>query len=650
MTTTIGNRFKIQVTASSTGPWTPPYPLPQGNGGVVGIGADAPSTAELSTGVRAIDGAAISRWPTNTAGDVRPGEFGAGNWENNALAGGDAGWGFVASYSQGGFAVQASSGGHQGFMNLGACGFDFEDGRFKRIWTGGVSFDSGWLTPSSTPPYIDVRMGTKVHNCVHEVTDLFYGYTSTNNGVPYTGSNGIDSDNDLEWTPTAQDLQYAARTADPRNQVWELSSEEPAAWNATTNPHGWRYPGQWANLQGQLSGGYIGGNMRYAAAEKGLVGTSHTWDLQFEVSPANGGGPKGTLCICRHTYMGIKSNTGCTISNGINLSTGRWSAISTNKSDGGTIAGQPPVSTGAGGMTNAISSAYDEVKNRVWLMSGLKATGSGAEGRLNYMNLADKTWRGIITARNDPYGASGRSETLACDPVRRLLIMQGAVATGTNNSIRMLDLSDSSMIGESIGNAVGTPTQSRTGWRPVPLTVVAGFEDGWNGIETWDGVGTATNGVIAVRGGARDFYQGRWVYYPPNGNFYRVRDRHPVWRQSLGSLTMYARVASPYLGVAIGDSAPPAGQPQGIFRVLQRLRPPAIIVNPPTDYYWTNPWFYDEITLSTPMPRAESGSTWSAVGATRRFFYIPAIQCLAWIPLSSYGLTIRNGVYLIKPY
>lgn len=92
----------------------------------------------------------------------------------------------------------------------------------------------------------------------------------------------------------------------------------------------------------------------------------------------------------------------------------------------------------------------------------------------------------------------------------------------------------------------------------------------------------------------------RWVYYPPNGKFYK--------RESTNA-----------------------------NGVLNRLTPPAS--NPKT-----NPWTVDTVTLGSSMPRTTlDGDPGDQAQHYCCLVYVPSIQRLAWIPGG------QNQVYLIHP-
>jgi hypothetical protein len=93
--------------------------------------------------------------------------------------------------------------------------------------------------------------------------------------------------------------------------------------------------------------------------------------------------------------------------------------------------------------------------------------------------------------------------------------------------------------------------------------------------------------------------------------------------------------------------------------VLKRLTPPPIIATPRPNFYYTTEassgrWTLDEITINLPVPAPDEHHIYP-VGAHSMFFYVPALQCMAYAP-SDYGTlrpashTPRRCVYLIKPY
>jgi hypothetical protein len=231
--------------------------------------------------------------------------------------------------------------------------------------------------------------------------------------------------------------------------------------------------------------------------------------------------------------------------------------------------------------------------------------------QVNYMNIADRTWRGLrLGAPPVVMGGDGRVDNLTVDWDRRLLLFHSSdgFTFTPKRVLRAFNLATLS----------GTnPTDGTGGWRNLPLTAASGFSltpvrTGYpSGLGPWN-------------------YEALWVYYPPNGKYYRYTAR-----------------------LEIAGNNFPIGTAQGTFQTLERLTPPPYVGPPsslPADYYLTQPWVFDEITLGTAMVR---GGCWLAsVRYPKRLKYVPTLQCLCWIPLDG-GNTdplTRNPVYLIKPY
>jgi len=527
-------------------PW--PYDVPSFAGEVVAIAGD------------------VSSRPTNVWADVRPTEVGGPGNASLMLIGGDSAMQYIASYSRGGAVVQVGGGGHHGTVNFGGAVFDLEDGRWKRVWTGGTTVGN-----------VDLRSGTRIHNCLNHEDDLVDKYSDA-------GGHGNFCAEPSHWTPTATERNNCPVTADPRDQTWEITRVEPTAATSPP-PHSWPFPGEWAGLQqgltGKSYGGFVGNSERFQPTPgMPMPAPSHCWDMYYEVTPANGGGPKGSIAACRHTAMGHANSIQMAWNWRFDLDAGTWHEFSTNASTGSTTA--PP--GGDPWTLNGVTAAcLDPIRQRMYLLNQHNETGS----RINYMNLSDRTWRNMSIGSGTT--TTGRTESIACDPDRRLLI----IGCQSGFPIRAFDLS--TVVTEPI------PAGGTGGFRSLPITAAPGF---------------------TVPAG---YYNWPWVYYPPNGKLYRSNASPPV--------------------------KPTQGQPMGTFDTLQRLTPPPLIANPPLNYYFTQPWTYDEITLSAPMARPSWFYLYSSVSA-KAFFYVPVLECMIWVPLDapSGEPVTRNPVYLIKPY
>ena len=559
---TSSNPFKIEVAVA----WTPPYPVPKDPGEVVKIAGDA------SGG---------STYPTNVWADVRPNEVGGAGYGNQMLTTGDSACTFIASYSRGGCIAIAGSGGHKGTPIFGAGLFDFEDATWKRVWTGGTTTDK-----------LDVRSDTRVHNLLNYEDDLhdIFGHDDWDSSCWYPP----------HW-PSSGDT-YVPRTADPRDQTWEITRPEPAPYDASGSGkalHGWPYPGEWAGAQDAVTGlvnrgGFVGKSTRFDPTPgKPVPAPGHCWDMYFEITPAQGGGPKGSIAFMRSTYMGHASSIAQMWSHRFDLDSGEWIAFSVNSSAPPEGPDAPP-----GGapwhLHGSTAGATDPLMQRVYLLD--QHMGGSNASRVNYMNLSDRTWRNLHTGANTPAG--GRTEALSVDFDRRLLIM----VAGEAPYLRAFDL-------------------TTVGPEPVPATGTGGFR----------ALEVVTAPGFTPFDGASSF-NFPWRFYPPNGKLYRCFPKLlPKAVDINGDDTSDAYYADPA---------------NLTFATLQRLTPPPVGAD-----YFSEPWTYDEITLSAPLPRPSYGSQYSSV-SNKWFHYVPALQCFAWCPLDHGNgePATRHCVYLIKPY
>jgi hypothetical protein len=249
--------------------------------------------------------------------------------------------------------------------------------------------------------------------------------------------------------------------------------------------------------------------------------------------------------------------------------------------------------------------------------------GNWSESRLNYLNMADRTWRNLSVGVSTPpitAAGTGRTSNIKVDPVRRLLIASCEIAP----HVRAFDLAT---LGRT-GAPEPTPSEGTGGWWHLPITAAPGFS-----------IDAATNPAMRINNLG-------WHFYPPNGKYYRCIPNLVPKPEDLDEYN------------ALGDFH---------FTRLQRLTPPAIIADPPESYYVTEPWVYDEIevgsaeqqpdSVAIPLPRSPYHNQDSAIG-NKWFWYVPALQCFAYFPLdngSNGGSPIersvsRHCVYLIKPY
>lgn len=652
MSNVTSNPFKLNIVASTTGPWTPPYVLPIAPGEVVKIAGDAvPTAATISwTGNGNAYSLTGSSYATNCPGDVRPSEIGGPSTASFMWGGGDTRTKFIESFSPAGAVVIAGSGGHKGTPCQGAMLFDFTDARFKRIWTtagnpGVDNITNEGLQPPDGPVMVDVRSGTTIHGVAHSEDDLTEWYVN-DTGLPGT----VHDFAGVCWNPdhwstnggttsgggsTSEQRGYVPLQADPRNQHWEVSRTEPAAYNVTTNPHGWKFPGEWNGLLGGRydSTGYVmpslPGSTRNPPNNPVLAGTleptqsevpapAHIWDQYYELKPSEGGGPRGSICTGRHFNIGDSGTTNLPWSHRFDLHTGIWHRFGTNsplqggdQSPGGGPTGQP----------SAIAGAEDPILRRGFLVA---KEIFDAAGRVNYINMSDKTWRNFAIDNGVGGGYSVPNailtEYLVVDPDRRLLLL--AV-----NAIPHIVAIDLQTLGQT-GTPEPTPSHALGGWRIVPYDDIPGVQS----VPPF--VSTAEAGTAYPHGGQ---IRMPWRYYPPNGKFYRVNAK--------------------YVGGGF-QAAPPADRDYQIT-VLQRLTPPPIIPTPRPNFYYTTEamsgrWTLDEITLDHGLPIPSAHFSYAACGFSL-FHYVPAIQCFAYLPIDFQSplhsnITTRRCVYLIKPY
>ncbi len=581
--------------------WTPPYQVPTAAGQVVAIGGasvSAMTSAELITTGATYLGTV---WPTNTWTSVGPNE----NNSTLILTGGDTSCTILPNYSIGGAIGTAGGGGHGGPPNWGSAIFDFTDGAWKRHWTGGSS------TVNASNLWTDLQSGTRVHNVLYHSGDLVEKYDNTC-GVTMC-------QNPAHWTPTAEEVGKVPLAADPDDQHWECGMDLNTGLGAT---HVYPDPANWGGLGYHSRRGYVLPSTRYtpdlpgtlAPTQSGLPVPGHIWKLSFELSPEDGGGPKGSIVCARHTYAGRAGyeSTGTSYSHRFDNDTGIWHAYSTNSSAGidGDVAGGAPWAMG-----QTTSGAYDPVGKRFFIISQNhfeSATASGS--RVNYINVTSPTWRNAaFGASAGVFGTTRRTENLMCDYDRRLLVMVTDENGTDGPRLRVANLA--SLAGHDNPNAI--------------LTTGTG---GWKDVLTGNWPFTFTSGSYDSH------FWVPFVYYPPNGKYYRFICR------------------------------PPGGQPTGSARTaywadpvacthdkLQRITPPPIDAAAhaadPNYYVNSTNWTADEITLSHRMSRGNLTQAFQSVGH-KWFEYVPSLELLAWLPLNNTGTdpTARRPVYLIKPF
>lgn len=580
--------------------WSPAYRVPFLDGEVVAIAGD------VATGP---NGSGGSEYPTNVWADVRATEIGGAVSANAALVNGDSGTWLIESFSQGGAVAMAGTGGHHGTPTFGGALFDFSDARWKRIWTtqGNPGVDN--ITNQGPPPsqgglpFVDLRTGTRTHGCLNYEPDLieYYGSSTTHGAAPCW--------NPEHW-PTGgangEQLKYVPIVADPRNQTWEVSRLEPAAFNATTNPHGWPYPGEWnGSLGGRYPGnGFVMPCQRFdppvagtlAPTQSELPAPAHVWDTFQEMPTDEGGGPRGSIIASIHRNIGSDGQTSIIWSHRFDLHTGIWHRYSVNATGPGFDGNptSPPPGGGPAAQSSGIAGAFDPVMKRVFHI-GKRLSQSSS--RVNYYNKSDRTWR------NFSVGSGGvtptdRTEVLVVDPVRRLLLVTG----NSGNNFWAFDLQ--TLTPEPIvANGLG-------GWRAIPWTDVPGVQFHINQINA------------------------NWRYCPDNGKFYRM----------------------------VIDNPTPNAWPPPDITAMQRLTPPPIIATPRPDFYYTTEassgrWTLDEIqlvnALGNPRPVPNAGPhQQNSVHGSKWFHYVPSLKCFAWFPLDhTSGLSAsRRCVFLIKPY
>ncbi len=604
-----------------------PYTPPSAPGQVVQIGGQVAVYNPLNSsssiyspvsGCLAMGGG--STYETNVWADVRPPEVGSASKSNECLIYNDGCVGtLIEAYSTYGAIGWAGGGGHHGTPLFGGAIFDFSVGKWKRHWTGG-----------NTTENVELVSGTRTHNLLNLEPDL-EDIPAPNDGT--TAGHGDDGNplintftqtcwNHEHWNPTQH--AFIPLVADPRNQTWEITWPEPYPWSATkipgsatgsesnpitSGPHGWKYPGEWSGLQfgvtGKTYGGLVGNGIagRHAPTPgMPIPAPMHIWQLTFQVTPDQGGGPQGSFAYCRGAAGGGSSSSGMDYSYRFQWDTGTWHQYSINASKTrGTQnfpnGGSPVLAVGA------ISSAYDPVRERIYMSARQAST-----EKLNYMNHSDRTWRNMSVGSG---GGTTGNASLMVDPDRRLLVTTCA----SGFFVRAINLAN--LVGDTgIGS---NPTSAVGGYQQLNVTAAAGFTLPDNTVSTLH-------------------FDYPWVYYPPNGKYYRLRALLPAVG-SPGGLTVSQHYANPE---------------NLVIRTLERLTPPPIVTPFPAtvDYYIDQPWTYDTVTLGTPVPRTSWGSIQQALH-NRNFFYVPSLQCFAWFPLDTM-ISVgepesRRGVYLIKP-
>lgn len=655
MTVTQSNPFKLNITSSVTGPFVAPYLVPTVPGQVVAIGGDGPVAIRASGG---------SSYPTNTITDIK-------NFESigtQQLTGNDTGCCWMPSYSVAGAVGTAGGGGHKGLSNFGAYLFDFQDARWKRTWThsGNPGVDNvtneGPPPAEGGPPFVDIRTNTRVHNCVswrEELTEI------CDDGLDTSGWGSICFNSD-HWTFTSAQLANIVRTPNPRDQTFEVSRHEPYPYSSTTvngpgtlilsGPHGWLYPGESKFdhggrffFSGRHNMHFIGPSKRFDPTPRGtleptqsdLPVAAHIWGLHFELSPAQGGGVRGSIVCPRHMYGGMQGTTSMYWSHRYDVHKGIWHEWSVNNSRTMGADGSIQDTAAPGGapwnVSGATSGCVDPVTNRYYM------TGQffDANDRINYINISDRQWRNMQVGKPT---TSGRSESLMCDPVRRLLLC----VTTTAPHIRVLDIK--TLVGEP--NPSSVPVAGR--WKALSYTAAPGFT-----------FGTASStGNFSVPGGApgrlEAMSQIPFEYCPLNGKYYRFLARLPGGNIISGNANVNYRMGTTQTVPAKiyyhGDEL------AQVHNKLQRLTPPPIIANPPDGYYYNSTnWVIDEIEVGAASMQPDSiakylprGSiTYSFQSVSNKWFkYIPALQCFAWFPLNNDNNepAARRCVYLIKPY
>ena len=509
-----------------------------------------------------------------------------------------------------------------------------------------------------------------LNNLSHTITAVSGAIitTSTNTaGLTASGGTANAKDPIAQWTgPCWNHEHWLTDTtflgggypppADPRNARWETTRFEPYPWSATqvsgtnpdgsgktvSGPHGWKYPGDWPNgVQTDVTGRAPGFN----GAVQGLCGNStrhtptvglpipnpgHVFNMYFSIPPSQGGGVRGSAAFMQSNYAGASSSSAVKWSWRFDWHTGQWSEWSVNICAQDPLVPRPAAGLGPWTLTGSVAGAYDPIKDRLFQIGYSKP---GAEQRLNYLNMSDRRWRNMgwgTSAAPQPAMTdtnTGQCGSINVDPVRRLLI--GTFGVAPHFRIFNLDT-----VGVT-GNPEPTPSTGTGGWTYLPVTAAPGF------------VLDATN--IAYRNPLNV----GWHYYPPNGKYYRcIPNLHP----------------KPSTGTAYNATG------NFHFNVLHRLTPPPIIPNPPANWYVTQPWTYDQITVGASamqpagvlnhpagtavmLPRCPwNHQEENAAAGPQWFWYVPALQCFAYCPLDNganhqvpAGLS-RHCVYLIKPY
>jgi hypothetical protein len=610
-------------TVEPSATWTPPYPVPTAPGQVVKIAGGVASAANPNGPASNANPDSVtvthqggdttpSAYPTNVFSDVRPPEVG-GNGVG-MIHSNDSRCKFIESYSLGGAIVQVGSGGHSESNNFGACLFDFTDARWKRVWT--TQGDPGVDNVSNGN--VDVRSGTRIHNCLNYEDDL-YGW--------YGGNHLPDSEtpcwNPAHWPSGADAAHVAANplTADPRDQSWEVSMVETDFWVTSKNgtPHAWPYPGEFGGDQnGRFPyTGYVTNSGRFQPTLAGtleptqseLPAPGHVWDHLYEMTPDEGGGPQGSIIVGLKQNISHNGQTAQEISHRYDLNTGIWHVFSTNEALG--LVSQPTdggPANQSGAMAGCEHVARDDlsppVPHRAFMVA--KALNNT---RVNYMNISDRTWRNF-NAGSGGVTPQGNTESMFIDPDRRLLILTCATAP----HLLAVDLQT---LG-STGTPEPTPSTAQGGWKVIPYDDIPGVQSEPPFCVT---SGDHMSGTHAAG-------RSLWRYYPPNGKFYRL---------NVGSMALAA--APPYPNIT----------------VMQRLTPPAIVTGTRANFYYTTEslsgrWTLDEIPLGLSLPAPDSGAAKRAAGFSW-FHYVPSLQCFAYAPCDYGGNypTVRRCVYLIKP-
>jgi hypothetical protein len=624
------NGGAVSLEPSAT--WQPPYAVPTSPGEVIKIAGDLVPTS--NTQIHQGGDATPSAYATNVFNDVRPSEVNT-QFANTMLWSGDTRTKFIETFSPGGAMMIVGSGGHaQTCNNFGSCLFDFTDARWKRIWTtdGNPGVDNitneGPRPVDGGPPTVDIRTGTKIHNCINYQANLVDGYYLAD-----SHASGEICWNPTHWQPggggaTAAQKAVVPLAADPRDQMWEVSLSEPTPYGSALAAHNWPYPGEWGGLgHGRFErSGYVtntvtlGAGGRFDPTPAGtleptqseLPAPSHIWDHYYELRAEDGGGPRGSIITGRHQNAGNIGVTPLSWSHRFDLNTGIWHKWSANSPTSDPTLDE--VDGGPAPQSSAIASAEDLPMKRVFMV----AKTLGSSPYVNYANLLDRTWRSFQRGTGG-VATSGLTECLVVDPDRRLLILTQSNAP----YLLAIDL-------QTLGNSSAadptnpTPTWARGGWKHIPYDDIPGVQS----------VAPFSSSAAPYTHGGNG-YRNPWRYYPPNGKFYRMNGR------SMGR-----------------DVRPSASAPYPNITVLERLTPPPIIATPRADFYYTTEassgrWTLDEIQVGTNiggLPAPDSVAVY-AVAQAIWFHYVPALQCFAYAP-TDFGssVTTRRCVYLIKPF